>query len=61
MTIRVGERVGLSKIQSLLVEAGLGSNIPKLPSIYLGAFASTLKDITAAYSAFPSGGVRREP
>src|SRR5580692_3790414 len=61
MTIRVGERVGLSKIQSLLVEAGLGSNIPKLPSIYLGAFGSTLKDITAAYSAFPAGGVRREP
>jgi penicillin-binding protein 1A len=61
MTIRVGEHVGLGKIQSLLTEAGLANNIPKLPSIYLGAFGSTLKDVTAAYTAFPSGGVRREP
>src|SRR3984957_10197239 len=61
MTIRVGEHVGLGKVQSLLTEAGLGNNIPKLPSIYLGAFGSTLKDVTAAYTAFPSGGVRREP
>jgi penicillin-binding protein 1A len=61
MTIRVGEHVGLGKVQSLLTEAGLGNNIPKLPSIYLGAFGSTLKEVTAAYAAFPSGGVRREP
>jgi penicillin-binding protein 1A len=61
MTVRVGEHVGLGKVQSLLTEAGLGNNIPKLPSIYLGAFGSTLKDVTAAYTAFPSGGVRREP
>jgi penicillin-binding protein 1A len=61
MTIRVGEHVGLGKIQSLLTEAGLSNNVPKFPSIYLGAFGSTLKDVTAAYSAFPSGGVRREP
>ena len=61
MTIRVGEHVGLGKVQSLLTEAGLGNNIPRLPSIYLGAFGSTLKDVTAAYTAFPSGGVRREP
>jgi penicillin-binding protein 1A len=61
MSIRVGERVGLGKVQALLTEAGLANNIPKLPSIYLGAFGSTLKDVTAAYTAFPSGGVRREP
>jgi penicillin-binding protein 1A len=61
MTVRVGEHVGLGKIQLLLTEAGLGNNIPKLPSIYLGTFGSTLKDITAAYTALPSGGVRREP
>jgi penicillin-binding protein 1A len=61
MTIRVGEHVGLGKIQSLLTETGLSNNVPKFPSIYLGAFGSTLKDVTAAYSAFPSGGVRREP
>jgi penicillin-binding protein 1A len=61
ITVRVAEHVGLAKIQSLLTEAGLGNNIPKLPSISLGAFGSTLKDLTAAYSAFPSGGIRREP
>jgi penicillin-binding protein 1A len=61
MTIRVGEHVGLGKVQSLLTEAGLANNIPKLPSIYLGTFGSTLKEVTAAYAAFPSGGVRHEP
>ena len=61
MTIRVGERVGLDKIHTLMTEAGFGTSIPRVPSIYLGAFGSTLKDVVAAYSAFPSAGVRREP
>jgi penicillin-binding protein 1A len=61
MTVRVAERLGLEKIRALITQTGLGANIPKLPAIYLGAFGSTLKDVVAAYSAFPSGGVRREP
>jgi penicillin-binding protein 1A len=61
MTIRVGERATLEKVHALATLAGLAPDIPKVPAIYLGAFGSTVKDVTAAYSAFAAGGVRREP
>jgi penicillin-binding protein 1A len=61
MTVRVGERASLDKVHDLAVLAGLAPDIPKVPAIYLGAFGSTVKDVTAAYSAFAAGGVRREP
>ena len=34
---------------------------PIFPPIYLGAFETTLKDLTAAYTMFPNNGVRRQP
>jgi penicillin-binding protein 1A len=61
MTVRVGEKATLDKVQALANLAGFGSDIPKVPAIYLGAFGSTVKDVTAAYSALAGGGVRREP
>jgi penicillin-binding protein 1A len=61
MTVRVGERATLEKVHDLAMLAGLAPDIPKVPAIYLGAFGSTVKDVTAAYSAFAAGGVRREP
>jgi penicillin-binding protein 1A len=61
MTVRVGERATLDKVHSLATLAGFAPDIPKVPAIYLGAFGSTVKDVTAAYSAFAAGGVRREP
>jgi len=33
----------------------------RCPQFIFGAFGSTVKDVTAAYSAFAAGGVRREP
>ncbi|HZC35404.1 MAG TPA: transglycosylase domain-containing protein, partial [Chthoniobacterales bacterium] len=61
MTVRVGERATLDKVHALAVLAGFAPDIPQVPAIYLGAFGSTVKDVTAAYSAFAAGGVRREP
>jgi penicillin-binding protein 1A len=61
MTVRVGEKASLDRVRDLAIQAGLARDIPKVPAIYLGAFGSTVKDVTAAYSAFAAGGVRREP
>ena len=61
MSVRVGELAGLDAVRQLGQAAGLGDDIPAQPVIYLGAFETTLKELTAAYSVFPNGGVRRAP
>lgn len=60
MTVRVGEFASRSNVRHLAANAGLGQ-IPEGPAIYLGAFETELKDLTAAYTMFPNGGVRRQP
>jgi penicillin-binding protein 1A len=59
MTVRIGERVGLQAITRLAAEAGI-ADMPQQPSIYLGAFETTLAEITAAYTIFPNNGARRQ-
>jgi penicillin-binding protein 1A len=61
MAIRVGELATLERVRELGTTAGLSHSIPSTPAIYLGAFESNLKDVTAAYSALASHGLRREP
>ena len=61
MTIRVGELATLDRVISIGQSAGFARTIPRLPAIYLGAFESDLKDVTAAYSAFAARGQRNEP
>src|ERR1700730_9953022 len=61
MTIRVGELATLDRVISIGEAAGFARSIPRFPSIYLGAFESDLKDVTAAYSAFAAQGQRKEP
>jgi penicillin-binding protein 1A len=61
MTVRVGELATLDRVVALGQSTGFARNIPHLPSIYLGAFESDLKDVTAAYSAFAAQGQRNEP
>jgi penicillin-binding protein 1A len=60
MTVRVGEFATRSGVRALAAKAGL-ENVPDIPAIYLGAFETTLKDLTAAYTMFPNNGVRRQP
>lgn len=59
MTVRVGNAAGLDSVRSIGKASGLG-DLPRFPSIYLGAFEATLKDVTAAYTIFPNEGVRRQ-
>ena len=59
MSVRVGDYAGIGNIQRLAGAAGL-PDIPSQPSIYLGAFEETLRDVTAAYTVFPNDGVRKQ-
>jgi penicillin-binding protein 1A len=59
MSVRVGDYAGIASIQRLATAAGL-TDIPTQPSIYLGAFEETLRDVTAAYTVFPNQGVRKQ-
>jgi penicillin-binding protein 1A len=61
MTIRIGELATLDRVVEAGQTAGFARNIPKNPASYLGAFDSCLKDVTAAYSVFPSHGHLKEP
>lgn len=56
MTVRIGESAGLGSVREIGRKAGLSGDIPDLPVVYLGAFESTLKDVTAAYTVFPNLG-----
>src|SRR5580704_1685374 len=60
MTIRVGELATLDRVISIGQSAGFARTIPRLPAIYLGAFESDLKDVTAAYASFAARGQRKE-
>lgn len=59
MSVRVGERAGLESIARLAAAAGI-DEMPRQPAIYLGAFEQTVADLTAAYTVFANGGVRRQ-
>lgn len=60
MTLRVGNWAGLENVRRLGEACGVASAIPTLPAIYLGAFESTLADLTAAYTVFANRGLRRQ-
>ena len=60
MSVRVGEIAGLDNIQKIAMTLGLSQNVPHGPAIYIGSFETDLKDLTAAYTAFPNGGVRKQ-
>jgi penicillin-binding protein 1A len=59
MTVRVGEFAGLPAVYDLARNLGIGESMVKLPVAYLGAFETTLRDLTASYTAFPNLGIYR--
>ena len=58
--VRMIESVGISKALTYAERLGV-RDIPRVPSAALGAGEVTLESLTAAYSVFASGGVRRQP
>lgn len=61
MSVRVGLRAGLDAIAETVIRSGLSPNPPRYPALCLGAFESSLKDLTAAYTAFATGGTKLQP
>lgn len=61
MTIRIGSRAGFDSIADTVVRTGLSPNPPRLPSLCLGSFESNLRDLTAAYTVFATGGTKLQP
>jgi penicillin-binding protein 1A len=59
MSVRIGERAGLDSIVRLATRAGF-DEVPAQAAIYLGAFESTLAEVTSAYTIFPNQGARRQ-
>src|SRR5213595_3880149 len=60
MSVRVGQIAGLDTVQKVANEVGISKSVPHGPAIYIGSFETDLKDLTAAYSAFPNAGVRKQ-
>jgi len=60
MTVRVGEKyAGLENVRKLASKAGI-SEMPDFPSVFLGSFEETPRNITAAYTVFPNKGIRKQ-
>lgn len=60
-SVRVGLRAGLGAAADTIQRAGLAERVAPFPSLCLGSFETTLKDLTAAYTAFATGGIRLQP
>lgn len=61
MSVRVLLKAGIDPTARLLEKLGLTGQAPRLPSLALGAFETTLESLTAAYTVFPTNGVVLEP
>src|SRR6266702_738739 len=60
MSVRVGQFAGLDAVQNVANDLGVSQNVPHGPAIYIGSFETNLKDLTAAYSVFPTAGMRKQ-
>src|SRR2546423_9765789 len=60
MSVRVGQFAGLDSVQKIANTLNLSENVPRGPAIYIGAFETDLKDLTAAFTVFPNAGVRKQ-
>ncbi len=60
MSVRVGQYAGLSQVEKCATSLNLTDNVPPGPAIYIGAFETNLKALTAAYTCFPNAGTRKQ-
>ncbi|MDB6077378.1 MAG: transglycosylase, partial [Akkermansiaceae bacterium] len=61
MSIRVGDRAGLDKVQDMARDVGFAGKVPHQPSSYLGAWEATPMEVASAYTIFPNEGQRYRP
>jgi penicillin-binding protein 1A len=50
MSVRVGAVAGIERVRENILAAGIGSDVPKYPSIFLGSFSGSLRALTVASS-----------
>jgi penicillin-binding protein 1B len=61
-TVQLAEHYGIDRVADFGDRLGLlGEGLPRVPSLALGAFDTSLLRITAAYTMFPRGGDRVQP
>lgn len=60
-TIKIAEMIGLPKVASLAIEAGLNNKIKATPSMAIGAYEVTPLELAGAYTVFANRGVRVDP
>jgi len=60
MSVRVGQFAGLDAVQKIATTLNLSDKMPHAAAIYIGAFETSLKNLTAAYTIFPNNGVRKQ-
>jgi penicillin-binding protein 1B len=60
-TAKVALEAGLENVLSTARDAGITSDLMAVPSMSLGAFEVSPMELAAAYTVFPSGGLRPEP
>jgi penicillin-binding protein 1A len=61
MSVRVGAVAGIERVRESILAAGIGSDVPKYPSIFLGSFSGSLRALTVAYAALANDGVAPSP
>jgi penicillin-binding protein 1A len=61
MSVRIGMKAGLGDVASTMERLGLAEHVPHYPSICLGSFESTLRNLTTAYTALATGGKKLQP
>lgn len=61
MSVRVGMRAGIDRVRESILAAGICTDVPRSPTLFLGSFSGTLQALTTAYAALANDGVALEP
>ncbi|HEV7919955.1 MAG TPA: PBP1A family penicillin-binding protein [Thermoanaerobaculia bacterium] len=60
-TVRLSQQVGLTRVIDTAEEFGFEEEFSRIPALPLGVTEVTMRELTAAYTAFPNLGKRVEP
>ena len=60
-TVRLTEEVGLDRVVDAAQNFGFEEKFARIPALPLGVTEVTMRELTAAYTAFPNLGIRVEP
>ena len=61
VAVKVSENTGRERVRAVAQDFGIGSDIPSVPAMALGAAESTLLEMTGAYAGILNSGVSRRP